>query len=77
MQIPLLLVLLGLAAGPLAAQTPAPVPPRPPAPAIRRPPGAAHLPGPHLGIECGQRLLDRWRIDGKTWITCNSICPWG
>lgn len=60
MQIPLLLVLLGLAAGPLAAQTPAPVPPRPPAPAIRRPPGAAHLPGPHLSPLIPMGLADRW-----------------
>jgi len=59
MQTSLLLVVLGLAAGPVAAQIPTPVPPRPTLPA-RRPPVTPRLPGTPLPPVASMELLDQW-----------------
>jgi len=61
MQTSLLLVVLGLTAGPVAAQVPAPVAPRPALPA-RKPPVTPHLPralAPVAPVE-PMELLDQW-----------------
>jgi len=54
----LVLVVFGLAAGSLAAQTPPPVPPR--AGPVRRPPAAAHVPSTPLPPSAPMGLPDQW-----------------